>query len=33
MSSDFDDSQNQETVQNLLRGGGIGATILVGIAG
>jgi len=33
MSSDFDNSQNQETVQNLLRGGGIGATILVGIAG
>ncbi len=33
MSRDFDNSQNQETVQHLLRAGGIGATILIGIAG
>ncbi len=33
MSRDFDNSQSQETVQHLLRAGGIGATILVGIAG
>jgi regulator of protease activity HflC (stomatin/prohibitin superfamily) len=33
MSRDFDNSQYQQTVQNLLRAGGIGATILVGIAG
>jgi regulator of protease activity HflC (stomatin/prohibitin superfamily) len=33
MSRDFDDSKSQERVQHLLRAGGIGATILVGIAG
>ncbi len=33
MSREFDNSQSRETVQRILRAGGIGATILVGIAG
>lgn len=33
MSADFDDSKRQQTIQRMLRAGGIGAAILIGIAG